>query len=140
MDNAAQNVGITEVNVQQIINVWASLNTRKQIMAVAAIMAILVSLVTLSKMANAPTMTLLYAGLEGQTAGETVRALEARNVPYDVRGGSIYVPAGQRDELRMTLAAEGLPSTGARGYELLDSLSGFGTTSQMFDAAYWRAK
>ncbi|MBL8561372.1 MAG: flagellar M-ring protein FliF, partial [Gemmobacter sp.] len=26
------------------------------------------------------------------------------------------------------------------GYELLDGLSGFGTTSQMFDAAYWRAK
>lgn len=45
-----------------------------------------------------------------------------------------------RDELRMTLASEGLPANGARGYELLDNLNGFGTTSQMFDAAYWRAK
>ncbi len=140
MDYAAQNVGTTEVNVQQIINVWASLNTRKQIMSVAAVMIMLVSVVTLSKMANTPTLTLLYAGLEGPTAGETVRALEGMNVTYEVRGGSIYVPAGRRDELRMTLAADGLPATGARGYELLDSLSGFGTTSQMFDAAYWRAK
>jgi hypothetical protein len=40
----------------------------------------------------------------------------------------------------MALAAEGLPSAGGGGYELLDSLTGFGTTSQMFDAAYWRAK
>jgi flagellar M-ring protein FliF len=40
----------------------------------------------------------------------------------------------------MTLASEGLPSNSSQGYELLDSLSGFGTTSQMFDAAYWRAK
>jgi len=40
----------------------------------------------------------------------------------------------------MTLAAEGLPAAGAAGYELLDQLSGFGTTAQMFDAAYWRAK
>ena len=40
----------------------------------------------------------------------------------------------------MALAAEGLPAAGGGGYELLDSLSGFGTTSQMFDAAYWRAK
>ena len=40
----------------------------------------------------------------------------------------------------MTLAAEGLPANSGTGYELLDSLSGFGTTSQMFDAAYWRAK
>ena len=57
-----------------------------------------------------------------------------------LRGGSIYVPASNRDELRMTLASEGLPTNGGKGYELLDSLSGFGTTSQMFDAAYWRAK
>ena len=57
-----------------------------------------------------------------------------------MRGDSIYVDGSQRDGLRMTLAAEGLPANGGTGYELLDSLSGFGTTSQMFDAAYWRAK
>lgn len=140
MNYAAQNVGNSEDDVQQIKNVWASLDTRKQVIVVAAAMTMFVSILALSRMVATPTMTLLYAGLEGQTAGETVRALEGLNVPYEVRGGSIYVPSGQRDELRMTLAAEGLPSTGARGYELLDSLSGFGTTSQMFDAAYWRAK
>lgn len=140
MIQARQNVGNTENDVQQIKSTWGNLDKRKQIMVVAAIMAMIVSTLTLSKLATNPTMTLLYAGLEGQTAGETVRALEGLNVPFDVRGGSIYVPANQRDELRMSLAAEGLPATGARGYELLDSLSGFGTTSQMFDAAYWRAK
>jgi flagellar M-ring protein FliF len=40
----------------------------------------------------------------------------------------------------MDLAGRGLPAGGPAGYEILDSLSGFGTTSQMFDAAYWRAK
>jgi flagellar M-ring protein FliF len=40
----------------------------------------------------------------------------------------------------MVLAAQGLPANSGVGYELLDGLSGFGTTSQMFDAAYWRAK
>ena len=40
----------------------------------------------------------------------------------------------------MALAAKGLPAGGPAGYEILDTLSGFGTTSQMFDAAYWRAK
>jgi flagellar M-ring protein FliF len=140
MNYAAQNVGETEDYVQQIKNVWASLDTRKQIVTIAAMVAIFVSVLTLSRMASTPTMTLLYAGLEGQTAGETVRALEGLNVPFEVRGGSIFVPINRRDELRMTLAADGLPASGARGYELLDSLNGFGTTSQMFDAAYWRAK
>ena len=48
--------------------------------------------------------------------------------------------AAQRDLLRNELAAGGLPASNGDGYELLDSMSGFGTTAQMFDAAYWRAK
>lgn len=94
----------------------------------------------LARMASTPNMALLYSGLEGGVAGEVVTALEQRGATYEVRGNAIFVTASQRDALRMTLAGEGLPSSGAKGYELLDGLSGFGTTSQMFDAAYWRAK
>ena len=85
-------------------------------------------------------MELLYAGLDPAAAGDVVTALEARSVPFDVRGSAIFVEATQRDSLRMALASDGLPSNGSAGYELLDGLSGFGTTAQMFDAAYWRAK
>ncbi len=85
-------------------------------------------------------MSLLYAGLDNATAGDVVGALDQQGISYDVRAGSIFVPTAQRDQLRMTLASEGLPANSAQGYELLDNLSGFGTTSQMFDAAYWRAK
>ena len=98
------------------------------------------SVLALARVATAPAMQLLYAGLESGSAGEVVRSLEQRGIAYQVKGGSIYVPSDKRDELRMTLASEGLPTNGGKGYELLDSLSGFGTTSQMFDAAYWRAK
>ncbi|MEL7117674.1 MAG: flagellar M-ring protein FliF, partial [Pseudomonadota bacterium] len=85
-------------------------------------------------------MALLYSGLDPAAAGEVVAALEQQGVAYDVRTGAILVDSAQRDSLRMTLAAEGLPASNGQGYELLDSLTGFGTTSQMFDAAYWRAK
>jgi len=91
-------------------------------------------------MAAAPSFALLYAGLDEGAAGEVVQALESRSVPYEVRAGAIFVPAAERDSLRLTLASEGLPANSTKGYELLDGLSGFGTTSQMFDAAYWRAK
>ena len=50
-----------------------------------------------------------------------------------------YVPANERDQLRLALAGDGLPESGSTGYEILDDLSGFGTTSKMFDVAYWRA-
>ncbi len=135
-----QNVGETEDIVQQIKTRWLGLDRRKQLVIVLAAIAMLATLVVMSRMAAAPTMKLLYAGLENDSAGDVVRALEQRGTIFEVRGGSIYVPANQRDELRMTLASEGLPANGGRGYELLDSLTGFGTTSQMFDAAYWRAK
>lgn len=84
--------------------------------------------------------TLLFGGLEPGTAGEVITALDQRGVMYEVRGTGIYVDTAQRDSLRMALAGQGLPATGSQGYELLDGLTGFGTTSQMFDAAYWRAR
>ena len=130
----------TEAEVQQLFTAWSGLDTRKKITALVAVAALVVTVVAMTRIANRPSMTLLYAGLENGAAGDVVRALEQRGTAFEVRGGSIYVPTADRDELRLTLASEGLPMTGGRGYELLDSLNGFGTTSQMFDAAYWRAK
>lgn len=124
----------------QIKNVWTGLDTRKRVIVMMASMVMFLTILTMSRIATSPTMTLLYAGLENSAAGEVVRSLEQRGALFEVRGSAIFVAADQRDELRLTLASEGLPMTGGRGYELLDSLSGFGTTSQMFDAAYWRAK
>jgi len=126
--------------VQQLVNVWIGLDVRRQVTVVVATVAVFLAVLAMSRIASAPSMTLLYAGLESGAAGDVVRALEQRGVVYEVRGGSIFVDSNNRDELRLTLASEGLPANSNSGYELLDSLSGFGTTSQMFDAAYWRAK
>ncbi len=126
--------------MQNIATLWTALDPRKRIVIVLAGIALLATVIGLARMVATPSLTLLYAGLESGPAGEVVRALEQRGVTYEVRGGAIFVDSGQRDALRMTLASEGLPTNSSQGYELLDSMSGFGTTSQMFDAAYWRAK
>ncbi|WP_375229555.1 flagellar basal-body MS-ring/collar protein FliF [Roseobacter sp. S98] len=126
--------------MQQVLSVWTGLSIKRQIIVGLATVAMFFAVLAMSRMASAPTMTLLYAGLENGAAGDVVRALEQRGAVFEVRGGSIFVDAKERDQLRMTLASEGLPANSSRGYELLDTLSGFGTTSQMFDAAYWRAK
>lgn len=126
--------------MQNIGTLWTALDPRKRIVVILAAVAVFAAVIGLSRMATTPSLNLLYAGLESGPAGEVVRALEQRGVTYEVRGGAIFVDSAQRDTLRMTLASEGLPTNSSQGYELLDSLSGFGTTSQMFDAAYWRAK
>lgn len=126
--------------MQQYLNVWMKLGLKRQLIVIVSTGAMFFAILAMARMTTAPSMTLLYAGLESSAAGDVVRSLEQRGVVFDVRGGSIFVDSKERDQLRLTLASEGLPANGNRGYELLDQLTGFGTTSQMFDAAYWRAK
>jgi len=122
------------------MSVWNALDLRRRVIVVGATVAVFLAVLGLARMASAPTMSLLYAGLESGPAGEVIQALDQRNIRYEVRGDAIFVDQRQRDETRMSLAAQGLPANSSSGYEILDGLSGFGTTSQMFDAAYWRAK
>lgn len=121
-------------------SVWSALDTQRRIFVVVAALAVCAIILLLARGAGMKDMALLYGGLESRAAGDVIAALDQRSVIYEVRGTAIYVPTGLRDSLRMALAGEGLPATGSQGYELLDQLSGFSTTSQMFDAAYWRAK
>ena len=119
---------------------WAGLDGRQKLAAAVALVATVAMTALVASVGGRENQALLYGGLEPGAAGQVIAALDARGVPYEVRGAGIFVPEEARDSLRMTLASEGLPATGSAGYELLDTLSGFGTTSQMFDAAYWRAK
>ena len=126
--------------MQPIFDFWNALDFRKQVIVVLSTLVVFAAVLGLSRLASTPSYSLLYSGLEPAASGEVVTALEQTGVPFEVRGSSIFVDATQRDELRMMLASQGLPMTSGKGYELLDGLSGFGTTAQMFDAAYWRAK
>ena len=126
--------------MQNVISIWNGLELRRKLILAGATIAVFLAVLALARLSGGGQMVLLYAGLEGRAAGEVVTSLDQRGVAYEVRGDSIWVDASNRDSLRMSLAGEGLPSAGGAGYELLDNLSGFGTTAQMFDAAYWRAK
>ena len=123
-----------------MLRVWQGLALRQRVVLVVSAALLLGALVLLARTAATPGQALLFAGLDDRAAGEVVAALDQRSVVYSVRGSAIYVDAARRDELRLSLAAEGMPAAGGQGYELLDNLTGFGTTSQMFDAAQWRAR
>lgn len=119
---------------------WRERNSRQKVVLVGAFLITFLAIAGLSWVASRPGMALLYSGLEPQQSGSVMAAIEKSGVPYEIRGNSIWVETSHRDELRMSLAGDGLPSANGAGYEILDGMSGFGTTSQMFDAAYWRAK
>lgn len=126
--------------MNQLMTTWNALDARRRIILVVAVLATLAAVMMLARVASKPGMALLYSGLDPAAAGEVVGALEQMNVPSEIRGDAIYVAEDARDRVRLALARDGLPRQGPVGYELLDGLSGFNATSDMFDAAYWRAK
>jgi len=75
-------------------------------------------------------LRLLYGDLELAESGRIVEQLTSMNVPYRVADGgrTILAPADQVNELRVTLAGEGLGGN-ILGYELFDRANGLGTSS-----------
>jgi len=123
-----------------LINNIGSMSAAKKILLAGSVVLTFVLTLFVAQMSNRTDMALLYAGLEGRAAGDVIAKLEQMGIPSEIRGSAVYVDSKDRDRVRMQLAASGLPASGQQGYELLDNLSGFGTTAEMFDAAYWRAK
>lgn len=126
--------------MRKLQDYWAARTARQKAVLAAVFAATFLAVTVFGWLASRPNMALLYGGLDPARAGEVIAGVERAGVPYRVGGDSIWVEQQHRDRLRMELASQGLPASGGAGYEILDGMSGFGTTSQMFDAAYWRAK
>ncbi len=126
--------------MNQLIETWKTLDLRRRVILLGAVGLTFLAVFSLAQIASRPGMALLYSGLDPAAAGEVVGALEQMNVQAEIRGDAIFVPEDERDRVRLGLASQGLPRQGQAGYELLDGLSGFSATSDMFNAAYWRAK
>lgn len=117
-----------------------ALGLQRQIMLGAAVLGVLAAMTFLVRTTLQPSMSLLYSGLDPVRAGEVINELESLDVSYEIRGEAIFIPANIRDKTRFALARDGLPRQSIQGYELLDSVNGFSVTSEMYNAAYWRAK
>jgi flagellar M-ring protein FliF len=82
----------------------------------------------------------LYSNLGNEDAGEIMKKLNEMKVPSRVSedGKAILVPAGKVYELRMSLAAEGLPQGSGIGFEIFDRKN-FGMTEFVQKLNYQRA-
>ncbi|MDB5745562.1 MAG: flagellar basal body M-ring protein FliF [Massilia sp.] len=87
---------------------------------VAAVLAVVVALWMWSQ---APDYRVLYANYSDKDGGAITASLDQMGVPYKFSegGSAILVPAGQVPELRLKLAAQGLPKGGNVGFELMEN-------------------
>ena len=88
-----------------------------------------------------PTFSPLYTGLVERDVAEIVNVLEGANVPYRLEpgAGSVLVPADRKYEIRMEVAAAGLPRGGGFGMEEIPEMSGFGQSPFIENALYVQA-
>jgi len=117
-----------------------ALPVSRQIMLAAAVLGVVIAMTFMVQGAMKKPMALLYSGLEASVTGDIIDELEKRGTEYEIKGDAIFVPQDDRDSIRFALARDGLPKQSVQGYELLDSVNGFSVTSEMYNAAYWRAK
>jgi flagellar M-ring protein FliF len=121
-------------------NTLKALSPLRQLMLAASVAGVVLAMIFLVRGAMKEPMSLLYAGLEPERAGEIIAELDKQGIAYAIEQEAIFVPASVRDKIRFSLAQEGLPKQDVQGYELLDDVNGFSMTSEMYNASYWRAK
>lgn len=124
----------------KFVDTLRSLSPQRQAMLAAAVLAVVFAMFFLARSVVKEPMALLYAGLDPAVTGEIIQELEQSGIAYEIRGESIFIPQSARDRTRFSLAQQGLPRQSVQGYELLDGINGFSVTSEMYNAAYWRAK
>jgi flagellar M-ring protein FliF len=83
----------------------------------------------------------LYVELNDKDTAEILMdALNAQGVKYKIEEGTgIMVLADQVNDIKLKLAAQGLPKSNSLGYELLDKEQSFGTSKSAEMARYQRA-
>ena len=90
--------------------------------------------------AQQPNFSLLYSGLTEKDSAGVIDALDKAHVPYQLGGqGTVMVPTEKIHDMRIKLAAQGLPKGSAVGFESLNDSQGFGVSQFMETARYQRS-
>jgi flagellar M-ring protein FliF len=115
------------------------MNMNQQILLAGVFLAVVGAIVFISRLGGSTSMSILYSGLEPETAAGVVDELESRNIPYELSdsGRVVWVPRQQVASIRLDMSALGLPDSND-GWSILDDQ---GITSSEFDqrVGYQRA-
>jgi flagellar M-ring protein FliF len=102
------NKNLTQLG-QHLLAIWKQLGINQRISIVMATALVFIGLGTMVFWSSRPDFALLYGKLDDGEASKIVAALDESKIPYQVRGGSIYVPSDKVYQVRMQMAGKGIP-------------------------------
>ena len=108
--------------MDQLRKLLAALNLRQRITIVVAALAVVAAVMGLSSWHRESDFKALYTSLAPEDAAAIIQKLKEAGTEYRVseNGTAVLAPSARVAELRLDLAAAGLPRTGRIGYELFD--------------------
>ncbi len=124
----------------QIRAFYSRLTVSQRVFLVSAALLSFAAVWLVSSLAGTLTYSVLFSNLEARDSALMIEKLKEQKVPYKISGAGtvISVPESQVAELRIQLAAEGLPQGGAVGFEIFDKIS-LSTTDFVQNINYIRA-
>ncbi|MGE6205202.1 flagellar basal-body MS-ring/collar protein FliF [Guptibacillus hwajinpoensis] len=127
---------------QQLLNftsrwkeTWGSYSTKTKWLIGGTFLVTLLLLLFLVFWMSKPNLTPIYSNLTPTEAGEIKGAIEQKGIPVEVSadGTTISVPKDQASDLKVDLAAEGIPKSGNVNYSIFSENMGMGMTDRQFD-------
>jgi flagellar M-ring protein FliF len=126
--------------MDQLKRLYENLTLRQKLSLLGAALAVIGGLALFSNWNRERDFKPLYTNLSSEDASGVVTKLKEANTDYRLteNGSTIKVPAAKVDEMRLSMAAAGLPKTGRLGFELFDKTN-FGATEFTEQVNYHRA-
>jgi flagellar M-ring protein FliF len=100
----------------------ANMTPKGRLMLAGSVVAVLVLVLLMTRMASAPSYATVMAGIDPKQTGKISEALDAKGVKYEIQnnGTAVAVDKSQMADARIALAEKGLPNSAQPGMELFD--------------------
>ena len=126
--------------IEHFVKVYKGMPLSRRILSGSLILLVIAGFAAMFIWANKVEYQAAYTHLAPEDAAAITGKLKEKRIPYRLEGGgsAIMVPAENVYDVRLSLAAAGLPRGGGVGYEIFDK-NDFGTTDFVQKLNYQRA-
>lgn len=105
------------IDIVELIKAWPLKRKLSLVFVILLSFALMAGIILWSERVD---YQVLYSNLSQEDAGQVIAKLKEMKIPYKVEGNVIYVPSSRVYELRLELAAQGIPTGGGVGFEIFD--------------------
>lgn len=119
----------------KLTDTWSNFPKKTKVLILGSFITTLLLLILFVFLGSRTNYAVLYSDLSPQEAGEIKTAIEERGIPVELSpdGKTVSVPNDEVANLKVALAAEGIPQSGNVNYSIFSENMGLGMTDRHFD-------